>query len=259
MTINDEAVRKEIVQFQSSVGLRRLSRKDMQVELEKRIGKAEAEHQLVTILSNGRIRDLRVHELPETYDIFQCLDARYDIRVGNLSWFVRFLDTRPTETVTVLDGGCGPGYDILYLAHHYKDDPRYKFRGYDYQAKMLVKAEQNKEKLGLQNIELYLGKHPSPSQSEIEDPVDVLFTNLSIYPDDDGVIPTLKNIMPQLCRRIKLGGWYIHASVSGVDNADIISQVKPELELIGTPEISWKIGESSVHNWIYKLGLPTPS
>ena len=67
-----------------------------------------------------------------------------------------FLMGEPNSGQTVLDVGCGAGFDTLLAAQ--RVGPNGKVIGVDFTLQMIAKARTNAESLGLMNVELVLGE-----------------------------------------------------------------------------------------------------
>ena len=143
-----------------------------------------------------------IEKIPAYYDTFQSRQAVYDYRKGLLDKLTRELYTLDDGAV-IMDGGCGTGIDIFYLALNF---PNMHFLGYDKSKGMVRHAEQRGQ--DLENVEFYQNRHLEPYDEELK-VADLVYTSesLSRYHSLDEYFEEFEAI----CKRVKPNGIYIRA------------------------------------------------
>lgn len=127
-------------------------------------------------------------------------------------------DLRPGETV--LDIGCGAGFDTLIAARQV--GPGGRVFALDMTAEMLAKAEVGARQLGLSNVELHQGlaeEIPLPDGS-----VDVVISNGVI-----NLCPDKVTVMKQVHRVLKPGGRFQIADI--VVHKEVPQDAKDDIDL----------------------------
>lgn len=233
-------MQNKIIHFLAREKIVRLSEREVNQELAKRVGAEEARS------LNRRRYGLgeEIDEMPQFYDLYQNFEGFYDIRAGFLMHMVKIIEGHPNKTgLTIIDGGCATGLDACFLALEY---PHNNFRGYDNQEGSVALADKRKTKLGLKNIQFKVADHLAPTPEEVAT-ADILISKMCSC-DEEGTVDSTARVILKSAPRLKKNGLYVFAACM----AGNVTPLANRLDWSGFKFISTqRIASSQTHGSVY--------
>jgi precorrin-6B methylase 2 len=213
-------MRERIIEFLEREGIEKSSQDQVDKKLAERFGEELA--QGLRVLRSGR--GVKVDEMPQFYDLYQCFEGFYDLRMSFLLSIEEIIkQTQNKRQLTFSDGGCATGLDTCFLALEY---PCHRFRGYDNQEGSINLAEERRNKLGLENVQFYVGDHTSPTPEE-SCSADILISKMFSGDDENSLYSTAKWIK-QSASRLKEGGLYVCACFMDEEIGNLLAVLKKD-------------------------------
>jgi len=142
--------------------------------LEKCIGRKKFRRQMKNKDFGEVVKD------PKPFNLIQCLETSYNIRVGLLECVINIIDSSdvPQNDALIVDAGGGTGIDVTLLAQLY---PNHNFIYYEPDRKYFNFAFKKVKRAGLENVTLIQTDHENCGM--IDDKVDYIYTDGSIPSD----------------------------------------------------------------------------